>query len=260
MIAFLAAALTACGPIKEAVTPGVREPALPLAATLQAMKDSETHFDFFATRFSGVATVDNSSYNISGNIRIRKDSAIFVSVSPLLGIEMARILITPEKVGIINRLEGTYFEGDMAYVNSILNTQLDFHMLQSMLVGNDFEHFNRDNFRASTVEDRLLLQDTERYPLTGSAMGQSFQQNLWLHPDTHRITENLLYDPNTLRSMRTRYGSFKQVNGQDVPGELWVTLAEPGARAEISIRYTRTSIDEPASMHFSVPDRYRRLD
>ncbi len=250
--------MAACGPLREAVTPDREEPAIPVSATLEAMRNSETSFDFFSTRFSGVATIDNSTFSVSGNIRIRKDSAIFVSVSPLLGIEMARLLITPDKVQLINRLEGTYFEGDMAYVNSILNTQLDFHMLQSMLVGNDFEHFSQDDFRLSHDRDQLLLQHPSRRAMAGPE--QSFQQNLWLSPDTHRITENLLYDPNTRRSMRTRYDSFNQVNGQAVPGELSVVMIEPGTRAELSLRYTRTSIDEPASMHFSVPDRYRRIN
>ncbi len=257
ILIILLLALHACGPLKEVVTPEVEE--ISVSRTLAALKAGETSFDFFATRFSGVATIDNSSFNVSGNIRIRKDSAIYVSISPLLGIEMARVLVTPDEVKVINRLDGTYFEGEMGFINNILNTHLDYYMLQAILVGNDFDHFSSDNFRVSVDRGKLLLQNTGRTPKSGNISGLFFQQNLWLDSESFRITENLLYDPLTRRSMRTRYERFDQVTGQHVPREISMTFVDPVTRADLSLRYSRTTIDEPRPITFSVPDRYRPI-
>ncbi len=257
VLILLLLAMHACGPIREVVVPETEY--VSVSRTLSALKAGETSFDFFATRFSGLATVDNIEYSISGTIRIRKDSAIYLSISPLLGIEMARVLITPDEVQIINRLEGTYFQGEMGFVNSMLNTNLDFYMMQAMLVGNDFGHFSSDNFKVSADGDRLLLQNPMRHPLDESAAGQSFQQNIWLDRESYRITETLLYEPLSRRSMRARYARFEQVTGQHLPTEISLVFLEPGTRAELNVRYNRTSINEPQPILFSVPDRYKPM-
>lgn len=251
--------MAACGPLREVVTPEPDISTVAVSRTLSAMRENETSFDFFATRFSGYATIDNNSYNLSGSIRIRKDSAIFVSVSPLLGIEMARVLVTPEEVRFINRLEGTYFIGDMGFINSMLNTNLDFYMLQSILVGNDFSHFSSENFKVTADRGRILLQNPERYPKNMHNPGFAFQQNIWLDPDSHRIAENLLYDPVSRRSLRSKYERFDRVDDQFVPRDLVFLFVEPGARTELNLRYSRTTINEPQPITFSIPSRYMPL-
>ncbi len=252
------AILHSCGPVREVVTPADPE-AVSVSRTLSALREKESDFDFFSARISGIANIDNSSYNFSGNIRIRKDSAIFVSISPFLGIEMARVLITPDRVQMLNRLEGTYFEGEMDLINSMLNTQLDYYMLQSLLVGNDFRHFSSENFRASHDRDRLLLQNPERRPETGGNPGVYFQQNIWLDSESFRITENLLYDPVSRSSIRARYESFDQITGQYMPRDISLVFIDPANRADLSLRYTRTSLNEPVPITFSVPERYRQM-
>ncbi len=256
---FFALLFSACGPLKEVIiTPETEE--VHVSRILSAMKANEASFEFFSARFSGDVSFDNSTYSISGIIRIRKDSAIFVSLSPIMGIEMARALITPDDVKIINRLEGTYFEGDMDYVNNMLGTELDFYMLQALLVGNDFSHLSSENFSVKPETNRLLLQNPQRYPATSRANNQFFQQNLLLDNQSYKITENTLYDPLTRRSIRTRYSAFYQVTGQLMPSRLSVIFTEPGAQAELNIRYNRTSIDNPQPITFSVPERYRPVD
>ncbi len=258
LVAGLSFLLQACGPLRDVVMPDIDEE-VSVSRTLSAMKANEADFSFFATRFSGQATVDGNAYDVSGTIRIRKDSAIYVSVSPFLGIEMARMVITPEEVRFLNRLEGLYFIGDMGFVNSMLNTNLDYYMLQALLVGNDFDHFATDNFSAAVDDGRFLLSNHDRRPLSRPGGGYSIQQNMWLDTKSYRITENLIFEPDAQRSLRARYVRFNEVEDQQVPGGLTIRFADRGSRADLELRYTRTSIDEPQPMHFSIPDRYRPM-
>ncbi len=257
LLFFLVTVMAACSPVREITVPDIED--LTVSSTLHALRTEEASFDFFSTRFSGVVTVDNSSYNASGTIRIRRDSAIYISVSPFLGIEAARVLITPDDVQIINRLDGTYFKGGMAYVNSMLNTQLDFYMLQALLLGNDFAHFSSENFTLSADGERILLRNPGRFSDAGGVSGSLFQQNLWLDHETFRILENLIYEPLTRRSLRARYERFDKVSDQTVPTAMTWTIIDPASRTELSLRYSRTTINEPQPIRFSVPDRYEHI-
>jgi len=252
--------LASCSALHEVVTPEVDEKPIAVSETLSAMHASQTSFGFFASRFSGTATINKSHYDISGTIRIRKDSAIYLSLSPFLGIEMARVLITPDEVLFLNRLEGTYYQGDMDRLNRMFSTNLDFQMLQAILVGNDFAHFTSDNFRVSRDDDRLLLKSTERYPITHAALGIPYQQNIWLDQESFVIRENLLYEPRSRQSIRARYERHNMIKEQQVPGAVSLVITDPGNRVELSMRYTRTSIDEPQPMNINIPDRYRQIE
>ena len=45
----------------------------------------------------------------SASVRIKKDSAIWISISPALGIEIVRVLITKDSIKIIDRFNKKYY-------------------------------------------------------------------------------------------------------------------------------------------------------
>jgi hypothetical protein len=261
IITLLAVLLTlgSCGPLKDAVTPGPDLERLSVENTLESMNNRATVFDFFSTRFAGTASLDGQEMSISGNIRIKQDSLIYISISPLLGIEIARVLITPDSVSMINRLDKTYYIGDMGVINNMLNTQLDFYMLQALLTGNDFKHFSTDDFMITQDRNMLLLQSRNRRPLSKTIGNISFQQNIWVNTESFRIEENLLYEPLSQRSLRAKYRNPFVLDGQQFPGDISLVITEPGTRADLNIRYGRTTIDQPQSMSLTIPDSYSRI-
>ena len=251
--------LSACGPLRDVVTPVPDPDRLSIEQTLASMRNGETAFDFFATRFSGTASLDGQMMSVSGAIRIKRDSAIYISIAPLLGIEIARVLITPDSVSMINRIENTYYTGNMGVINNMLNTHLDFYMLQALLTGNDFKHFSTDDFSLAQDREMLLLQSRNRRPLSAAHGSISFQQNLWVNNESFRIEENLLFEPFSNRSLRAKYQNAWMVDGQPVPRDITLIFTEPGARADLNIRYSRTTIDQPQPLSFSIPESYTRI-
>ncbi len=254
LIVFLVAA---CGPVKRVTPPEPDRHAVD--QTLAVLRSQETSFDFFSARYSGTANFEGVDYSISGNIRIKNDSAVFISVSPFLGIEIARLLVTPDSVRMINRLDNSYFEGDIQILSNMLNTYVDFYMLQALLVGNDFRHFSNNDLKISNDRGRILLQGSNRKPPLKNEVNVSFQHNLWLNSENYRIEESLLYEPLTRRSLRAVYHSDSRIDGQWVPREISMVFTEPGARVSMNIRYSRTTIDQPQTISFSIPNNYTPL-
>lgn len=252
--------ISACRPARDVVTPVPDPERLSVDHTITSLRAAETSFDDFYTRFSGLANFQGNEYNIAGHVRMKKDSAIFISVAPLLGIEIARVLLTPDSVKIVNRIDNTFFVGDYQFIHDFLNTYLDFHMLQALLVGNDFSHFPYKNFTLSNDKDKILLQSNDRRPPGRGMRNMSFQQNLWLNSQSFNIEENLLYEPLTRRSLRARYISHAIVDDQTLPRELLLIFTEPGMRASLDIRYNRTSLDTKRPISFSIPANYSPMD
>src|SRR5215213_958551 len=80
------------------------------------------HIDF--NTFSAKVKVDyrggdGKNYDFNAFLRVRKDSVIWVSINAALGIEAFRILITPDSVKVLNKLDRVAQLRTMAYLKEI---------------------------------------------------------------------------------------------------------------------------------------------
>lgn len=249
-------ALNACGPVREAVTPDPDRHTL--QETLAGMRQNETSFTFLNTRFSGSANIEGVTHNISGTLRIKNDSAIFISVSPLLGIEIARLLITPDTVKMVNRLDNTFYAGNMDILNNMLGTYLDFQMLQALLTGNDFSHFSQKELTVSENNGDVVLFSRNRYP-ENRAGATGFQHRLLINGDNFRIIENLLQETQSQRSLQVKYHRFSHVDGQFIPQEISMIFSDTRGQTGVNLSFSRIVLNEERSFAFTIPNHYRQI-
>lgn len=73
--------------------------------------------------------------NLTANIRIKKDSIIWLSITPGMGIEVVRAIITTDSVKVINRLDNKYDAYSISYIKETLGLELDYTTLQNLIVG-----------------------------------------------------------------------------------------------------------------------------
>jgi len=82
---------------------------------------------------------DNQSFKV--NVRMRRDSAIWLSITPALGVEVARIMLTEDSVKFFSKVPGDRFGylGDYTALEENFGAPVDFKMLQSVLLGHAVE-------------------------------------------------------------------------------------------------------------------------
>ncbi|MDJ0365654.1 DUF4292 domain-containing protein [Hymenobacter sp. H14-R3] len=113
--------------------PGTSTAIVPVE-TPAGVKTANTNFPYLNGRGKVHFKRKDSDMSANFNLRIRRDSAIWLSGS-LLGIEGVRALLTPDSVRVVNRLEKTYFAGDYAYLSQLLNVPVTYHQMQDILLG-----------------------------------------------------------------------------------------------------------------------------
>ncbi len=84
------------------------------------LKENELRFDWLSVKFDASYSEKRNSTDFKGQVRIRKDSLIWVSITPALGIEYFRMVITTDSVKYVNRFNKEYFVGDYALVSRFL--------------------------------------------------------------------------------------------------------------------------------------------
>ena len=177
------------------------------------LKANEFKFDRLNAKMTVDADIDSSSNSFTVTLRMKKDSVIWMSISKL-GIEGARVIVTKDSVKLVNRIKNTYFSGDFAYISKILNTDLDFEMLQSLLVGNSVEFYDEDEKIKPGIDNcEYTLGTVRKYRLRrvmekGKALKEP-AQSIYMVPETFKIARIIFYEFNPDRSFDALFGNFE---------------------------------------------------
>ena len=229
------------------------------------MLESQMQFDYLSAKFTLVYGEGKNTTNLRGQLRIKDDSLIWMSITPALGIEAARILLTNDSIKFINRLNKTYFSGQYELIDSLLKTTIDYSLLQSMFVGNDLTQYDVNKFRSSvdnglyrmTIRERRKIK---RFIKSGEIDTRVLVQQIWLYPDTYRIAridikEQGEEDNNKLQ---VYYDDYVDVGGQLFPSKIYIQITSQKS-IYIDIDFNKAEINVPLKFPFRIPGKYENL-
>lgn len=231
---------------------------------IDKMADAESKYTYFSARCN-VTLIDDkkNSTELRGQLRIQKDSIIWISLSPALGIEAARLMVTNDSIRFINRIDKTFFEGDFSLVNNYFLTTIDFDILQALITGNDMEGYEDGNFRASVDARQYRLAATNRVKqkkyLKQKDTPNVLVQNVWLDPNSFKIMSlNIKEFGEENKRLQAFYDDFETINGQMVPASINFEL-QGGKKINLKIKYSRIELDILQTFPFKIPDNYTEM-
>jgi hypothetical protein len=255
-------ALWACNPQKKIIKEPIKEKGADFL--FQQLKKNEFQFDYLNIKFSADFDYKKNSNSVNGTMRIRKDSAIWMSVTPALGLEAFRLLITQDSVKMLNRLDNTYFTGSFKYLNKMLSTNIDFDMLQALLTGNDFSLYQGDVFKAN-VDNKLYKLSTvgrgklKKYIATTEDSLRLLMQDIWLDPETYKISKVMLKELKENQKLEANYSDFQKVDSLSFPHSMNFDLSNPNEKIVINIDMNKVSKDGPREFPFNVGSKYKKI-
>jgi hypothetical protein len=123
MIALLALLLTAtsCASRKKTVAP----------------KPSQA-FEWITANLDIQAESNGMSFdNLSGQLRMRNDSIVWLSVTATMGIEVLRAKVSNDSVWVLNRMEKTYLAEPLDSLGAKVGMPLSLPLVQTLLLDNN---------------------------------------------------------------------------------------------------------------------------
>ena len=225
------------------------------------LKEKEFKFQTFEARFN-IDYNENVRYlDFKGQIRIVKDSVIWISFNQDLGIEIARLLITADTVKYMDRFNKKYLITDYVFINNFLNTSIDFGILQSIILGNDFEYYDRAKFKTS-VDGELYKLSTggrsklKKYVRNSNDAERIFLQSMWLNPETFKIIQLKMKElTKDSKKLVADYSDFENIDGQLFPTKINY-LVEAEDAIKVKVHYNRIVLNQKMNFPFKIPSRY----
>lgn len=229
---------------------------------IRNIKESEFQYEWLFGKAEVASNVDGKDENFDIRLTMRKDSAILVSIRYILGLEVAKVLITKDSVKLVNYINKTFFRGDMNYINEILNADLDYDVVQAVLFGNSAEFYD-DDAKLKPVTDRhnchYLLGTERRRRLKKIAQGQAEPrkslQMMTLNPDNFKIIKNEFVDVETSRTFTVAYDQFITKDSVYAPRHVNIDIVAE-KKVNLKIDYVRIEKTQPQKLSVNIPAKY----
>lgn len=202
-------------------------------------------FETISIKAKADLAIDNMGSDVNLNIRIKNDKAIWMSVTALAGLEVARILITPDSVKILNRIENVYIKKPFDYIYQYANRQINFRTLQDIIVGNPIERFLNG-------APKLVYNDGKA-GLSGSSDELTFDL---LFDENFKLTALTLVDSSANQSLQVSFGRFVSLFELRIPHTLVLKSKAANNRITGNLEYSRVDVNLPIELPFNVPQRF----
>jgi len=216
---------------------------------LTAIIAHETQFSTFATKAATSFNLNGKQYDLTLNIRIKKGEAIWISVTAIAGLEVARVIFTPDSVKILDRLNEQYINKSFNFVRSFTNKQIDYQTLEALLVGNCPPF--------ALIDSNAFFVGNESNYLKGKQQNLSYvlQFNKQFKTSDFSLSDNIGEN-----NLVVTTPVFEEISNHLLPINLNIDAFAVKQQLKASMHYHKTELNIPLEFPFNVPKRFSEID
>ncbi len=233
--------------LKEVTQPAAIDSATIIQNIVNRLEKQRIHFKTFSAKVK--MDYDGSEGNGQATVylRMQKDSLIWLSLTGALGIEGFRVMITPDSVKIMNKLQKIIQYRPINYLKELTEVPVDFANLQDILIGNPV-YLDSNIVSYTESSDNLLIL----------MAGHVFKNLLTLDKNNLRLLHSKLDDVNPLKN-RTADITFDDYNKIDdfyFSTSRKISVAER-AKLDVNLQFKQYDFDKTLTFPFNIPKNYR---
>lgn len=226
-----------------------------------AVKDSlysnSLSFNTFSAGFSGSYQSKEQNLPLKGHIRIKKDQFIWISLRPMLNIEIGRILFTEDSIKYLDRMKKEYFAENYNYIKKHFGFKMNYSIIESVLT-NTFFLYPPDNSEAAY----FLIENESTGANTLNAVGIysdiNLSHNIMFSGHNYYITENKINLLDNNKKVIFYYSNFKVLNNTEFPSNVLVNIFDNSKESLIDLEYSGILINKEFDLNFKIPSTYKQ--
>jgi len=228
---------------KKAETSDVKKAAE--ISKLNSIIAAQLNFNTFSGKAKTQLNINGSSNNVTLNVRIEKGKRIWVSITAIVGIEVARALITPDSILVVNKLQDLYLKKPFSFIYKYASEKLDYSSVEALLVGNAIPQLLNEHAQ--------LKADSGNVVLTGAF--DELLYKLVVGADL-KATETDLSNQSEGQSLLVNNSAPIQSANKTMPSQIDINSVVGLKKVKISMHYNKVDFDKPLDYPFSIPEGY----
>lgn len=253
--------LTSCGLFRKSVE--APEGFLSKDEAWTIISEPQNKVDWLSAKYKATLTT-SSKINLTINLKMKRDSAIWLSLSPGFGIEVARVLIRPDSVWAVDKFNKRYLVGSQEQLAERFNVPVDFQVLQGLFLAEADERDFQFLEQFFTMEDFSMIGSSTEEVLLARLSNTKFEKDLivayGVKNGDPRIGQR--YWLKELQELDVRYNSFEKVEGKEqdvfIPSYVSASFKEK-ASYNVKFELVGAEVDGPYPLTISIPGSYEAM-
>lgn len=215
--------------------------------TTELLYQNDLKYDFLNVVGSISTQLNNNDIAANFVMRLENRKAIWISAKTM-GIEVGRVLITPDSVKVLNHLNRSYYAREFGYLSQVTGTALSFYELQNILVGNMGAFLPLVQRIEQRADSSLFLSaDTLN-------IGYLFEVN----QVEGKVKNSFLSakDSDAEKTLSVLYGAFQAIDMQRMPTNISLKVVYNDAPNEANFVYDKFNFATSLAMPLKKPANY----
>lgn len=197
-----------------------------------------------------------SNFSSSVQVRMVRDQAIYISLRPMLGIEVGKLIITADSLYAVDKVHKRYIAEKVSILTS--GVPVTVSEVQDMFLGRPFiigkGTVNESNKSAVTVTregNSVILAPTEGYKGYGYAFTFDKQG---------RITSlDIVPTGSTTAAYQVKYGDVRSTTAGNIAHDINATATVEKKTINLSLDYKNIDWNDKVKIEISIPSGYKRM-
>jgi hypothetical protein len=190
---------------------------------------------------------DDKHYDVNANLRMYRDSLIWVSVNAVFGIEAMRMLITNDSVYLLDKLNKTYLIRSIDYLQEVTGLPLTLSVVQDLLVGNPV-----------FIDSNIVSYSNNSNTVSLLSIGTAFKNLVTINGNNNVLVHSKLDDIDISRSRTAdlSYDDYESKKNRLFSSKRRITVAEKN-KLDISLNFKQYEFNDDVNFPFSIPRNYK---
>ncbi len=211
----------------------------------------EIDFEYFHGKARMVFKDDSKEREVKANIRIRKDSVIWMTFS-VIGVQGGKALINKDSVTIVSNLDKEYYVFNYKELSTRFNFEVNYYTIQSAILGN----------LISTRSNDDIINQGPSFNLLEQQRGTVSVKN-YINAASRKLEKVEMKEADTNNSIMMNYSNFQPVGDKIFPFNGAVNIIYKTAKGllntSITLEYNKAEVgDKELKFPFNIPRKYDR--
>lgn len=208
-----------------------------------AMQANRFEFDFLSVRAKGVFEGMGTRQNVTLHLRMERNKRLWISMQALLGIEVARVLVTEDSLYFRQNLpDSRYAEMPLDSIERFLAMPLTVGQLQDFFIGNPLLPYT--NAQSAWQGDTIVVEKPAPKALVTE----------YILPELVKIVRSTARSRAEASNAEVSYGEFQPMGTKSLPSKVNIFVSSPKVQGNFALRYTSISPDPISSFPFTRED------
>ncbi|MDT8346837.1 MAG: DUF4292 domain-containing protein [Flavobacteriaceae bacterium] len=222
--------------------------ALRSKAFFEQYQSHETQFETLSARLNVKYRSAKNKQSLNVSLRMKNNETIWMSAS-VLGITVARAVLTPEKVSYYESINNTFYEGDYALVSQFLGERISYGDVQNLLLGQAIHQF-KNNDKVQIKNPYYFIQNTTA----------NTQKQWYVRAGDFKLSEQKFKDVLQQRSLNIAYPDYITVEEKSIPETIHVLAQQQADQIELNIEFKNIRLNQNLNFPFRIPSGASKIE